>query len=98
MSTDYRIKREPSYSDGEGGIHSKQETKERIRRTRSLGSAFPIEQMRCRELLVEYSVLGREGVAAAAMMREVLAEADRAVIEQDLVAMIRAYEAMKECC
>jgi hypothetical protein len=58
----------------------------------SLGEALPEEQARCRELLVNYREIGPAGAFGAALIEAALREADQAVIEGDLVAMIRVYQ------
>ncbi len=63
----------------------------------SLGDEFPKEQARCRELLWQYQEIGPVGMFGHAMISQVLRDADEAAISGDLVAMIRAYKAMKEC-
>lgn len=61
----------------------------------SLGEALPAEQARVRELLEQYVEIGPPGAFAAAMMRQSLANAEKAAISGDVVAMIRAYEDLK---
>lgn len=63
----------------------------------NLAEAFPAEQERVRELLVEYEKIGPSGAFGAMMLRQVLKEADAASMSGDVVRMLRAYEAMKEC-
>jgi len=63
----------------------------------TLGDAYPQEQERCRELLAAYKEIGPAGAFGHAMISDVLRRADRAAMEQDLVAMIRIYQEMKEC-
>lgn len=63
----------------------------------SLAEAIPKEQQRVRELLIEYKRLGNPGAFGAAMLEAELARADQAVMSGDLTAMIRAYEALKDC-
>lgn len=63
----------------------------------SLGEAFPIEQARVRELLVEYRRLGPTGVFGATMIDAALRRADAAVMSGDVVAMIRSFEELKAC-
>ena len=64
----------------------------------SLGEALPKEQARVRELIVQYRgpELGGSGIFAATMMENSLKEADKAIMSGDVVAMIRAYEDLKE--
>jgi len=63
----------------------------------SLGEALPKEMARVRAVMLEYSgpELGGSGAFAIAMMEQSLKEADRAVMEGDVVGMIRAYEDLK---
>jgi hypothetical protein len=64
---------------------------------RSVGQDFPIEQARCRELLEVYRNLGPVGAFGAAMIEQVLRKADEAASSGDVVQMIIAYQAMKDC-
>ena len=61
----------------------------------TLGDELPREQARCRELLVAYKEIGPVGAFGAAMIEQSLREADAATISGDLVAMLRAYEKLK---
>ena len=64
----------------------------------SLASAYPIEQARIRQLITDYrSLPNGAGMLGALMLEQTLAEADRAMAAQDVVAMIQAYAAMREC-
>jgi hypothetical protein len=62
---------------------------------RSLGTELPREMARCRELLVDYCEIGPSGQFAATMLRQALKLADEAIIQGDLVAMIRVYNELK---
>lgn len=64
----------------------------------SLAEALPKEQARVRELIVQYRdpSLNGAGALAAMMMERSLVAADAAVMSGDVVAMIRAYEDLKE--
>lgn len=66
--------------------------------TESLGEALPKEQARVRAVILQYRdpILGGAGEFAARMMEASLQNADRAVMSGDLVAMIQAYEDLKE--
>jgi hypothetical protein len=64
--------------------------------SRTLGDALPEEIARVRKLLPYYREIGPAGRFALAMMEEDLRLADEANAEQDVVKMIRAYEALKE--
>ena len=61
----------------------------------TLGDELPREQARCRELLVAYKEIGSAGAFGAAMIEQSLREADQAAISGDVVAMLRAYEKLK---
>jgi len=62
----------------------------------TLGDALPREIARVRdEVLPEYVAIGSAGAIASAMMRQSLDRASKAMIEGDVVAMIRAYEDLK---
>ena len=62
--------------------------------TESLAEALPKEQDRVREIVAIYDTVPN-GHFAAAMMRQSLAEAERAAATGDVVAMIAAYEDLK---
>lgn len=69
--------------------------------TDTLGDALPREQARVRDVLECYQDIARmfpQGNCnfAIAMIKNSLAEADRAVISGDLVRMIAAYNDLKE--
>ena len=61
----------------------------------TLGDELPREQARCRELLVAYKEIGPAGAFGAAMIEQSLREADQASINGDVVAMLLAYEKLK---
>lgn len=62
----------------------------------SLGTEFPKAQERAREYLLIYQELGPCGAFGALHIRDVLHRADKAVMEQDLPAMIRIYQELKD--
>ena len=62
----------------------------------TLGEALPREQARVRELLVAYREIGSAGAFGAAMIESSLQAADKAAISGDLVAMLVAFEDLKE--
>ena len=66
--------------------------------TTSLGEELPKEQARVRELIAEYRdpALKGAGNIAAMMMEQALQRADKAIISSDVLAMIRAYEELKD--
>lgn len=61
----------------------------------TLGEDYPNEQARVREVLGYYKELGPVGQFGAIVIEDVLRRADKAAIEQDLPAMIRLYQEMK---
>jgi len=62
----------------------------------SLGTALPKEQARVREVLGHYKEIGSAGMFGAAMIEQSLQKADQAIIGGDVVAMLTAYEDLKE--
>ena len=64
--------------------------------TESLAEALPKEQARVREVLGHYRDIGPAGIFGAAMIELSLKKADRAVMSGDVIAMIQAYEELKE--
>lgn len=64
----------------------------------SVGSEFPAEQARLRQLLQDYrSLPNGAGTFGAMMIEQTLAEADRAMAFGDIIAILRAFAAMREC-
>lgn len=63
----------------------------------SLADALPRELERCRELVKAYEDLGDTGVFGAHMIRQDIAAGERALASGDVVAMLRAYEALRGC-
>ncbi|MFA6165405.1 MAG: hypothetical protein WC700_02230 [Gemmatimonadaceae bacterium] len=63
----------------------------------SVGEAFPREQERVRELLIEYDKLGPVGAFGALMLRDTLARADAAMASGDVIAILRSYEELRGC-
>ena len=63
----------------------------------SLAEALPKEQARVREIIIEYRDPSLKGAGniAAAMMEQSLARADKAIMEGDVVEMMRCYEDLK---
>ena len=62
----------------------------------SLGTEYPKEQARVREILGHYKEVGAPGVFGAAMIEQTLLRADKAAVEGDVIAMIRSFKEMKE--
>lgn len=62
----------------------------------TLGEDFPKEQARLRTLLGYGREIGPAGAFYCAVIEDVLRRADKAVMEQDLPAMIAIYKEMQE--
>lgn len=62
----------------------------------TFGEALPKEIERCQELLSEYRKVSA-GSFCAAMIEQYIKHAHKAMIEQDLSEMIRAYGELKGC-
>lgn len=62
----------------------------------SLADAYPKEQERVRTILGYYEEIGPVGAFGAAMIRDLLSRAEKAVAEQDTVEMIRCFKEMQE--
>ena len=61
-----------------------------------LADAFVAEQARCRELLADYrSLPNNVGAIGGMFIEDMLQRADRAVMEGDVVAMLRIYQEMQ---
>ena len=66
--------------------------------TETLGDALPKEIARCQELLlIDYASIGTAGAFASAMIRGHIATAQKAMVEGDTMAMLRAYNDLKGC-
>ena len=63
----------------------------------TLGTALPKEIERCQELLTQYATIGPSGAFGYWAISKDIAEAQKAIMEGDCVAMIRAYEKLKGC-
>jgi hypothetical protein len=62
----------------------------------SLGEELPKEQQRVRELVKLYTGLpGNAGVPAAMLMEQVLTETEQAVMNGDVVKMLKCYEQLQ---
>lgn len=62
----------------------------------SVGDDFPKQQARVREILDYYKEIGVPGAFGAAMIEQTLAKADKAMVSGDIVAILAAYQEMKE--
>lgn len=63
----------------------------------TLADALPKEIERCQQLLADYAAIGPAGAYASKMIRVHIAHAHEAMMEGDVVEMLRAYEALKGC-
>ena len=63
----------------------------------TVGDEYPKEQARCRELLQMYREIGPSGMFGAAVIEAKLREADEAMASGDIVRILAAFQAMKEC-
>lgn len=61
----------------------------------SLGEALPREMTRVRHLITLYEKIGPAGQFAIMLMNKSLDEAQKALAEGDVVAMIRIYQDLK---
>ncbi|MGV8822975.1 hypothetical protein [Methylibium petroleiphilum] len=62
----------------------------------SLAEALPLEQARVREVLGYYKEIGPAGMIGAAFIEQDLRQADQAVMSGDVIAMLKAYETLKQ--
>lgn len=62
----------------------------------TLGTALPQELIRVRRLLCEYWSLGQPGALSVLLIERLLQSADKAMVEQDLPAMIAVWMELKE--
>jgi hypothetical protein len=63
----------------------------------TVGEDFPRQQARVRRLLEAYREIGPAGQFGMAMIEADLREADEAQASGDIVRILRAYQALKEC-
>lgn len=63
----------------------------------TLGDALPAEIKRCQALLPHYDAIGPVGAFGKAMIQADIDAAIKAMAEGDVVAMLRAYNALKDC-
>lgn len=62
----------------------------------TLADALPKEMARVREVLGHYKEIGPAGMLGAAFIEQDLRAADVAVMNGDVVAMLRAFNTLKE--
>lgn len=65
--------------------------------TETLGDALPKEIERCQKLLEVYASIGPAGRVGHYMIERDIAAARQAMAGGDVVAMLRAYQALKAC-
>jgi hypothetical protein len=65
--------------------------------TTTVGEDFPRQQARVRALYSTYVSLGVPGTFGAAMIEAALTEAEQAQASGDVLRILRAYEALKDC-
>lgn len=65
-------------------------------RVKTLGESLPEEQARVREVLGCYKEIGPAGAFGAVMIEAALHRADKAAMSGDIVAMLLAYNELKE--
>ena len=70
---------------------------ERDKKIDTLGDALPREIARCQELLIDYASIGPAGNFGVMMIRQDIAAGVKALAEGDVIAMLKAYEALKGC-
>lgn len=70
---------------------------EQKQETTSVGIEFPMEQARVRELLAFYNSIGPAGRFGATMIENVLRAADVAAMSGDVVQILLAFQALKDC-
>lgn len=63
----------------------------------SVGTEFPNELHRVKELLKQYEEIGPGGVFGAAMIREAIATAEKAWESGDPVAIVKAFAVLRGC-
>jgi hypothetical protein len=63
---------------------------------KSLGDALPLELARARMIQGYAKEIGPAGAFMVAMIEQDIRDAEKAMIEGDLVGMLRAYQALRE--
>jgi hypothetical protein len=83
-------------SDAERRIINSEFQRLRDKMAETLGEAFPKQQARLRTLLGYGKEIGPAGQFYCMVIEDILKRADKAVMEQDLPAMISIYKEMQE--
>lgn len=65
--------------------------------TKTLMDGLFDEMNRCRELLKEYESIGAPGMFGAVMIKRDIDFAELSIRENDVIKMLQAYEALKQC-
>ena len=65
--------------------------------TMTVGDEFPVQQARCRELMLAYHDIGPAGKFCLVHIEDVLHRADLAAISGDILAILRSVKEMREC-
>lgn len=63
----------------------------------TLGDQLTIEIKRCRELVEQYRVIGPAGDLGRLWIEQDIKNAEEATRSGDVIAMMRAYQMLKEC-
>ena len=62
----------------------------------SVGTQFPIEQMRCREALKAYQEIGPAGAFGCAVIEDILARAEKAMADGELLEILSVFKEMQD--
>lgn len=65
--------------------------------TETLGDKLPREIERVRDCIRVYDSIGPAGAFASAMLQDAVKRAERAMLNCDVVEMIRSYKELEEC-
>jgi hypothetical protein len=63
----------------------------------SVGTEFPDELHRLKEMLKQYEAIGPAGEFGATMLRQTIAVAERAWESGDVVAIVKAFALLRGC-
>ena len=63
----------------------------------ALGNALTKEIERCQELLVTYAAMGPSRAFCALTLKQLIDVTLKAMMADDVVVMVRAYEALRAC-
>ncbi len=65
--------------------------------TENLAESLTEEIDRCEELIAAYATIGAAGQLGGAMIRKAVLIAHTAIMNQDTVGMLQAFQALKNC-